>query len=48
VKLLPITNLELGFKFLQEIKIHYSKNFDLEMTQHWLNNVAIPKVGAKE
>jgi hypothetical protein len=46
VKLLPIVDLELGPKFLQEIKIHYSN--DIKMIQHWLNNVAIPKVGAKE
>jgi hypothetical protein len=33
VKLLPIFDLELGPKFLQQIKIHYSNNVDLKMTQ---------------
>ncbi len=48
MKLLFITDLELGPKFFQEIKIHYSKNVDLEMIQDQLNNVAISKVDAKE
>jgi hypothetical protein len=48
VNLLPIADLELGREFLQQIKIHYSNNVDLEMTQDWLYNVAISKAHAKE
>jgi len=32
VKLLPITNPKLGHEFLQQFKIHYSKNIDVKMT----------------
>jgi hypothetical protein len=32
VKLLPIPNPKLGPKFLQQIKIHYSKNIDPKIT----------------
>jgi hypothetical protein len=48
VKLLPIVDPKLGPKFLQQIKIHYSKNVDPKMTQDQLYNVAISKIDAKE
>jgi hypothetical protein len=33
LKLLPIVDLELGPKFFQQIKIHYSNNVDPKLTQ---------------
>jgi hypothetical protein len=48
VKFLRIVDPELGPKFLQQIKIHYSKDVDLEMTQDRLYNVAISKIDDKE
>ncbi len=33
VKLLPFVNLELGLKFFEQIKIHYSNIINPKMTQ---------------
>jgi hypothetical protein len=46
-KLLPIVDPELGFKFLQQIKIHYSNNVHPKMTQDQLYNVTFSKANAK-
>lgn len=48
VKLLPFVNLELGLKFFEQIKIHYSNIINPKMTQVQLYDVAISKVDAKD